>query len=64
MNKSELAQINERIAGVERVLFYLNKKRIQLFDSRGIQSKEYKLTIDEIAAARLQINELKAMRNA
>ncbi len=64
MTKSELSQINERIAGVERVLIYLNKKRMQLFDSRHIQSKEYKLTIDEINAAKRQINKLKLMRNA
>ena len=56
--------INERIAGVQRLLAYLEKKRFQLFDSRNIQSKDYKLTIDEINKTKQQLNKLKAMRNA
>lgn len=52
--------INERIAGIERVLAYLQKQRMQLFDRRKIQKREYKLIIDEINDAKRRIHKLKA----
>lgn len=51
--------INERIAGIERVLAYLQKQRMQLFDRRKIQKREYKLIIDEINDAKRRIHKLK-----
>lgn len=51
--------ISERIAGIERVLAYLQKQRMQLFDRRKIQKREYKLIIDEINDAKRRIHKLK-----
>lgn len=56
--------INERIAGIERVLAYLQKQRMQLFDRRKIQQREYKLIIDEINDAKRRIHKLKTALKA
>ncbi|MBS7815874.1 hypothetical protein [Wohlfahrtiimonas chitiniclastica] len=56
--------INERIAGIERVLAYLQKQRMQLFDRRKIQKREYKLIIDEINDAKRRIHKLKTALKA
>ncbi|OYQ75256.1 MULTISPECIES: hypothetical protein [Wohlfahrtiimonas] len=55
-------EMNERIAGIERILAYLQKQRMQLFDRRKIQRREYKLIIDEINDAKRRIHKLKAMK--
>jgi len=62
MTTLELAQINERIAGIERILTYLQKQRMQLFDRRNVQHREYKLVIDEINGAKRRIHKLRAMK--
>lgn len=58
MTKSEIAQINERIAGIQRIIIYLRKQQDDLFSNRKQQSKAYKTIVDEIKDAKKRIQRL------